>query len=101
MNFESGNFGQGGQDLCAIEIIYHGKLGESFIEFALNRARRLSLNGWISIQPEGVKVAAQGPEALVDAFEIVCSLGPIDADIIDWHRSNITTKVNHTGFERR
>ncbi|WP_417586950.1 acylphosphatase [Pararhodobacter oceanensis] len=101
MDFESGEFGTGGETLCAVELIYHGRLGADFVEFALNRARRLSLDGWISTVPEGVKVVAQGPMALVDSFEIVCSLGPIDSEITGWERSDIQAGLNHAGFVRR
>lgn len=105
LDYESGEFGQGGQALRAVELTYRGDLGEAFVQFALDRARRLSLDGWISARPDTVKdtvkLAAQGPQALVDAFEIVCSLGPIDARVTDWDRSDIAPGLNRTGFERR
>lgn len=101
LDYESGEFGRGGQALCAVELTYRGKLGEAFVQFALERARRLSLDGWVSAHPDAVTLAAQGPQALVDAFEIVCSLGPIDARISDWDRSDIPPGLNRTGFERR
>lgn len=101
MDYESGEFGRGGEALCAVELTYHGRLGANFVEFALNRARRLSLDGWISSVPAGVKVVAQGPLALVDAFEIVCSLGPIDSEVMGWDRRDIQAGLNHAGFVRR
>lgn len=101
LDFESGEFGRGGQELCAVELIYRGTLGEPFVAFAIARARRLSLNGWISPGPDGVRIAAQGPQAMVDAFEIVCSLGPIEADVREWGRSDTQPGMNRDGFERR
>lgn len=101
MDFESGEFGRGGEALCAVDLTYHGKLGANFVEFALNRARRLSLDGWITTTPEGVRVVAQGPLALVESFEIVCSLGPIDAEVTGWERRDLQPSLNDTGFTRR
>lgn len=101
MDYESGEFGHGGQTLCAVELTFQGTLGEPFVDFAINRAQRLSLDGWISACPEEVRIAAQGPQALVDAFEIVCSLGPLEADVTDWKRNSINPGLNRRGFERR
>lgn len=101
MNYDSGEFGRGGQDLCAVELTYSGVLGEPFVAFAVARARRLGLTGWVSPLPDEVRVVAQGPQAMVDAFEIVCSLGPIEADVRDWSRLDIDPGINVAGFERR
>ncbi len=101
MDYESGEFGRGGQRICAVDLLFRGRLGEPFVAFALGRARRLSLTGWISPGPEGVRVVAQGPQALVDAFEIVCSLGPIQADVREWSRTDLPPGLNLAGFERR
>lgn len=101
MDYDSGEFGRGGQRLCAVQLTYRGNLGEPFVAFAVERARRLSLNGWISPGSEVVKVSAEGPQAMVDAFEIVCSLGPIEAEVTDWARSDIRPGLNRDGFQRR
>lgn len=101
LDYESGEFGRGGQNICAVELTYCGILGEPFVVFAIDRARRLSLNGWISPGPDNVRIAAQGPQAMVDAFEIVCSLGPIQADVREWCRSDMKPGLNRDGFERR
>lgn len=101
MDFESGKFGHGGHTLCAVELTYRGNLGEVFVDFALNRARRLALDGWVSAHPDSVGVTVQGPQALVDAFEVACSLGPISADITDWDRTDIPPGLNRRGFDRR
>jgi len=50
---------------------------------------------------EHITIVAEGPEALVDAFELVCSLGPIDSDVESWTRIERATGVNSQTFERR
>lgn len=101
MDFDSGTFGHGGEAQRAVALTYAGSLGDSFAAFALNRAHRLCLDGWISLVPGGATVAVQGPQALVDAFEIVCSLGPIDARITAWDRRDIPPFATDPGFVRR
>lgn len=102
MDYLTGDLGTGGANVCAVELRFRGRLGEAFIAFALTRARRLSLRGWIESHEAGsVTVAAEGPEALVDAFEIACSLGPIEANVESWTRSERTTGFNASSFDRR
>lgn len=102
MNYESGDFGAGGNRPCSATFRFSGELGESFIAFALRRAQRLSLDGWIRrAAPDRVIASASGPQALVDAFEMACSLGPIDASVQDCLREAGTGPVNARGFERR
>lgn len=51
----------------------------SFAAFAAHRAARLSLRHAVTAQDLGrAVVRVEGPEALVDAFEMACSLGPGD-----------------------
>ena len=101
MNYESGEFGTGGQRECAVELVFKGVLGEPFVAFAIARARRLSLRGWISQGTDTVTVSAEGPQALVDAFEIVCTLGPIQSSIETWTRTESNHGLNIAGFDRR
>ena len=101
MDYESGEFGRGGHHLCAVELIYQGILGEPFIAFALDRAQRLSLDGWIRAEADGVRIAAQGPQAMVDSFEIVCSLGPFQADVKRWERIDQKPGASLGPFARR
>lgn len=101
MDFDSGKFGCGGDEILAAELLYRGTLGASFIEFAVRRANRLSLTGWIRQDPEGMRVTIQGPQAMVDSFEIVCSLGPIDAEVQTWDRRALPATSNQAGFEHR
>lgn len=100
MNYESGEFGKGGEQECVVELVFRGTLGEPFVAFAITRARRLSLRGWISQRDNLVTVSAQGPQAMVDAFEIVCSLGPIQSSIETWTRTECAHSLNVAGFDR-
>lgn len=102
MDYLTGDLGRGGAARCAVELRFHGRLGEPFLAFALKRANRLSLRGWIEeTAPGAVTVAIEGPEALIDAFEIACSLGPIDADVESWTRRQAPAGINVPAFERR
>jgi hypothetical protein len=60
----------------------------SFAEFVHHRARRLALSVGIgTIGPNRIEVFVSGDPALVDAFEMACSLGPIDCLVFDTFRS--------------
>jgi hypothetical protein len=57
---------------------------KSFVEFARHRAERLGLDvqlGQASV--EAVAMNVSGPVELVDAFEMACSLGPLDCFVLD------------------
>lgn len=102
MDYLTGDLGKGGAQECAIELQFQGELGAAFVAFAMARANRLSLRGWVEAQgPCAVTVVAEGPEALVDAFEISCSLGPIDARVESWMRTDRRPGLNLDCFEHR
>jgi len=57
---------------------------KSFVEFARHRAERLGLD--VQFGQAGVAVVAMdvsGAVELVDAFEMACSLGPLDCFVLD------------------
>lgn len=61
---------------------------ESFAEFVHHRARRLALSAGIgAFGPDRIEVSVSGEADLVDAFEMACSLGPIDCLVLDAFRS--------------
>ena len=64
----------------ATTIVFTGALQPaSFLDFAEHRARRLGLA--MSVNRTGlasVTIAVAGQDDLIDAFEMACSLGPID-----------------------
>jgi hypothetical protein len=64
---------------------------ESFIEFARHRAARLDLALAIDACDSGrATVRVSGQEALVDMFEMACSLGPRDCIIREVTRADVT-----------
>ncbi|WP_024506345.1 acylphosphatase [Bradyrhizobium sp. ARR65] len=71
-------------------IVFRGRFDpESFIEFVQHRARRLQLD--VVVERTGadrIDVAVSGPRDLVDAFEMACSLGPIDCLVREVERSS-------------
>jgi hypothetical protein len=56
----------------------------SFAEFIRHRAARLSVDAGVRLAGlECFEVSVSGEENLVDAFEVACSLGPIDCLVLD------------------
>lgn len=102
MDYRTGHLGIGGASRSTAAFRFRGKLGRPFMRFALERAARLGLDGWIEADPDGsILVLAEGPGALLDAFEITCSLGPINASIDNWTREDMPPGVNARGFSER
>lgn len=51
----------------------------SYLEFVAERAGWLDISGWAAANDErSVTLVAAGPEALVGALEMACTLGPLD-----------------------
>lgn len=101
MEYFSGRLGLGGASEQAAEIRFEGVPGQPFVDFVMARARRLGLKGWIQDVGPSVLVLVEGHEALVDSFEITCSLGPIASQVDSWVRSDRSSGSNAAGFERR
>ncbi|MFM2279014.1 MAG: hypothetical protein RLZZ444_1245 [Pseudomonadota bacterium] len=78
----------------AIRFTFTGTIAcDSFLEFARHRARRLDLDLDIGRCDNGrVELTVEGQEALVDMFEMACSLGPYDCIILDVHRTETALK---------
>lgn len=52
----------------------------SYLEFVAERAHWLGIAGWVAADDDrSVTLLAAGPEALVGALEMACTLGPFDA----------------------
>jgi acylphosphatase len=66
------------QRIVAARLSIVGALGdETFPDWIVERGRRLSLAGGVRrISPERIEILVEGPEALTDAMEMACSLGP-------------------------
>ncbi len=75
---------------AAASFVFAGTLDvESFQTFARRRAARLSLDlSFGEASSRAVTAHVRGPPALIDAFEMACSLGPIDCLVIEvWRLS--------------
>jgi acylphosphatase len=61
-------------------IVFTGRFNpDSFIAFAHHRAHRLALDAVVEeATTDRVEITVCGQRDLVDAFEMACSLGPID-----------------------
>ena len=98
MDYFSGKLGDGGgAEIHAAELRFTGRLGAPFVRFARARGRRLGLTGWGRDEADSVVIALAGPAALIDAFEITCSLGPIDSRIDSWTRTDAVPAASAMG----
>jgi hypothetical protein len=72
----------------AATVVFHGRFRtESFLEFVRHRAERLLLRAGIEMAAQDrIEVSVIGADDLVDAFELACSLGPIDCLVLDHRR---------------
>lgn len=74
----------------AATLIFLGRFRtESFLDFVRHRAERLALRTSIgAVGADRIEVSVSGESDLLDAFEIACSLGPIDCVVLDHRRIN-------------
>lgn len=72
----------------AATLVFLGRLRpDSFTEFVRHRAKRLSLAaGLDALGSDRIEVSVSGEADLIDAFEMACSLGPIDCLVLDTFR---------------
>jgi acylphosphatase len=72
----------------AVTIRFVGRFRPaSFLEFVRHRAARLALHAAVRAATSShIELSVTGEEDLVDAFEIACSLGPIDCLVFDHRR---------------
>ena len=68
-------------DLVTRNIEIHGSsLTPDFVDWIIQRATRLSLSGWALRHGDDlIELSITGERVLVDAMEVACSLGPIEA----------------------
>jgi len=88
MESDTGNMGRGGARGCCAEFVFRGTLGPNFLRFLIARGRWLGLRGHTMMEGDDVIAVVSGQEALVDSFEVTCSLGPIDATVEEWVRTD-------------
>ena len=70
-------------DLVTTELHISGLFPTNhFIGWIIDRAERLSLAGWVRMHNENhIELLIHGERILVEALEVSCSLGPIDAQV--------------------
>lgn len=89
--------------MTATEITLEGQLrSDGFPDWICHRARLLDLNGWVSQQDETrITIVVAGPEPLIGAMEMACSLGPVDIEVdrIDCRPHRLSETPN--GFHKR
>ena len=71
--------------MSTVTFVFTGRFEPaSFADFARHRAARLSLHADApDLRPDRVRITVSGQHDLVDAFEMACSLGPIDCLVSD------------------
>lgn len=85
------------------ELRLRGDLGaQGFVPWICHRARVLNLSGWVARVDAGAMIiVVAGPEALCDAMEVACSLGPADVIVEDITRRTTQIPDLPNGFHLR
>lgn len=75
-----------------VRFLFEGAFNcDSFLGFARHRADRLDIDLNVNVNAcsqTRVSLSVSGQEALVDMFEMACSLGPTDCIVLDVIRSD-------------
>ena len=73
------------EPMPTVTFVFSGRFDTaSFADFARHRVARLALDaGPPDLRPDRVRITVSGQDDLVDAFEVACSLGPIDCLVDD------------------
>jgi acylphosphatase len=71
---------EGGAPVC-LRYVIEGQMGvPDYLAFVAERARWFGVSGWAEASADGrVTLVAAGPEAMVGALEMACTLGPLNA----------------------
>jgi hypothetical protein len=82
----------------ATTFVFGGRFDPaSFVEFMHHRARRLALRAGVDgISYDRIEVSVSGEADLLDAFELACSLGPLDCLVLDVLRAHRNESVGPT-----
>ena len=72
----------------------------AYLDFVADRAAWLDIRGWVAESDDGVTLVAAGPESLVGALEMACTLGPGDA-LVDSIIGRPTAEPIEAGFRVR
>ncbi len=75
--------------------IYGSFPDNTMVDWVVHRARLLDLSGWIEFQnTTRIELLASGDRVLVEALEVACSLGPVDAHVHSITHSEIPTPAS-------
>ncbi len=76
-------------------LSFSGRFNEtSFAAFMDRRARRLDLGTSVrTSSPELIVVDVTGQRDLIDAFEMACSLGPLDCLVLDTNQIQLDRQI--------
>lgn len=79
----------------AVTFVFEGVIRrDSFVGFARHRAARLDLELTLGdCRDDRIDLAIRGQSALIDAFEMACSLGPRDCIVRDVRREDVLDQV--------
>lgn len=81
---QSGEFGRGGDRRVHARLLLEGSIGDDYIAFLQDKARRLSLSLELTRRNSSVIATLNGPDALIGAFEMSAIIGTQDCQITDW-----------------
>lgn len=78
-------------DTTAIKLGIYGSFpNEGMVDWIVHRAQVLDLTGFVQPpQNDTIEVMVVGEPVLVDAFEVACSLGPINALVLSISRQPV------------
>ncbi|MEM9602897.1 MAG: acylphosphatase [Pseudomonadota bacterium] len=84
-------------------IVFNGRLDTvDFMQWVHHRACKLGLSGHVRPHGEAVLVDVTGPDELIDAMALCCSLGPVSSCVETVQRTPATPHQNGaTAFEIR
>lgn len=88
--------------MTAAEITLSGLFHtDRFADWICHRARLLDLTGSVTARGRTeMQIVVQGPQALIDAMEMACSLGPMDADVVRIEVKASPHSVRLNGFRK-
>lgn len=89
--------------MTATELRLTGALGApGFPDWICHRARLLDLAGWVAQKDETeLTIVVVGPEPLIDAMEMACSLGPVDVLVERVEVFPVAVAETPNGFSQR
>ena len=90
-------------DIITLKLSIDGVFQEStMVSWITQRAKLLNLSGSINFQNATlIKLTVSGERVLVDAFQVACSLGPVNALVNSITQSEIQTPMSFYRQQRQ